>query len=292
MDEIVYYNIAGIPIKVTSDLDFPLEYGDVMDFRTSQTDFDYEICFKQISNINDYISSSLECVYQTPWCHFYLNKENNIEYRFFVDNNFYYAVSIIKDNKIDVYYIASEWMLKIISKGNLLYNYMCIDYILMSQNKFLLHSCHISYDNQSILFTAPSGTGKSTQGNLWKQYKGAKVINGDRTAIGKIDNQWIAFGIPMAGSSGIHLNESYLLNCIVIIRQAKEDRVKKLSSFETYKYLYNELSVYNWNKDFVSNSLTFIEELIKDIPIYLFECTKEESAVNTLYNFFKEEGIL
>lgn len=96
----------------------------------------------------------------------------------------------------------------------------------------------------------------------------------------------------MAGSSGIHLNESYPLKCIVILRQGKEDKIKKISPFETYKYLYNELNVYNWNKEFVRNSLSFIEELIKEIPVYFFECTKEESAVHTLYDFFEKEGVL
>ena len=42
-------------------------------------------------------------------------------------------------------------------------------------NRFLMHGASISYHNNAYLFTAPSGTGKSTHSRLWKERFGDDV---------------------------------------------------------------------------------------------------------------------
>ena len=56
----------------------------------------------------------------------------------------------------------------------------------------------IRWQGRGILFSAPSGTGKSTQANLWVQHQGAEVINGDRAALRQVGGRWQAFGLPYA----------------------------------------------------------------------------------------------
>ena len=88
-----------------------------------------------------------------------------------------------------------------------------IEQVLNSYNTFLLHSSFIKWKDKAILFTAPSGTGKSTQADLWEKYENAEIINGDRSGIRKMDGKWTAYGLPIAGSSGIYKNISYI--CII-----------------------------------------------------------------------------
>ena len=38
-----------------------------------------------------------------------------------------------------------------------------VEHLLMESSEIILHSSYVSYKNHAILFTAPSGTGKSTQ---------------------------------------------------------------------------------------------------------------------------------
>lgn len=47
-----------------------------------------------------------------------------------------------------------------------------------SYKSYILHSSYIVYQEQAILFSAPSGTGKSTQADLWKKYRDIEIING------------------------------------------------------------------------------------------------------------------
>ena len=58
----------------------------------------------------------------------------------------------------------------------------------------ILHSSFIEVGGKAVLFTAPSGTGKSTQAGLWRENRGAVVINGDRSVLRIIDSVPCASG--------------------------------------------------------------------------------------------------
>lgn len=48
---------------------------------------------------------------------------------------------------------------------------------MLQKDSFILHSAYIRHRGRAILFSAPSGTGKSTQASLWAQYAGAVFQN-------------------------------------------------------------------------------------------------------------------
>ena len=96
---------------------------------------------------------------------------------------------------------------------------------LIDYNAMILHSSLVDFSGNGIVFTAPSGTGKSTQADLWKKFKGAEILNGDRTIIRKNAN-YEAYGSPYAGSSGIYKNKFVNLKAIVVLRQADENRIQ------------------------------------------------------------------
>lgn len=58
-----------------------------------------------------------------------------------------------------------------------------LERLLLSRQGLLLHASFIRWQDRGILFSAPSGTGKSTQADLWVRHRGAEVINGDRAAL-------------------------------------------------------------------------------------------------------------
>lgn len=71
----------------------------------------------------------------------------------------------------------------------------------------ILHSAYIvTPQGQGLLFSGPSGAGKSTQAELWRQYAGAQVINGDRSLVRPGDGT--VHGILYSGTSGICQNVS------------------------------------------------------------------------------------
>lgn len=157
-----------------------------------------------------------------------------------------------------------------------------IEQILNKKYAFMLHSSFIKYNDKAILFSAPSKTGKSTQADLWNKYENAEIINGDRAAVRKIDNKWKAYGLPYAGSSCIFKNESANLSNIIILRQGKENKLKKLSPREAFIKIYSETTIHTWDSKFQENIINMLTDLVQEIPVYLYECLPDKSAVDFL----------
>lgn len=156
------------------------------------------------------------------------------------------------------------------------------EYLLFLNKAMILHSSFISYDGNGILFTAPSQTGKSTQADLWEKYQGAEIINGDRTGIKKEDGVFYGYGLPYAGSSKIYKNKREAIKAIIVLRQGKENTIRRLKSIDAFKYLYSEMMVNTWNEEFINGISDMIMDLISKVPIYMMECLPDESAVNLL----------
>lgn len=151
----------------------------------------------------------------------------------------------------------------------------------------LLHSSVICVNGCGIAFTAPSGTGKSTQADLWKKYRRAVIINGDRGIIRR-QNGYKIYGSTFAGSSNIYKNESVPLTAIVVLRQASQNHIQKMGKKEAYLNLLSQMSVSSWNKDTVTQQMQWLEQLIEEVPVYLLESLPNQGAVDTLYGALQE----
>ncbi|WP_455543004.1 hypothetical protein [Intestinibacter sp.] len=163
-----------------------------------------------------------------------------------------------------------------------------IEKILNRKNAFILHSSFIKWKNRAILFSAPSGTGKSTQADLWNKYENAEIINGDKAGLRKTDDKWMAYGLPFAGSSNIFKNKKACISNIIILRQGKENKLKRLSPREAFIKIYSETTVHAWDKEFQENIVNMIIDLVQQVPIYLYECLPDKSAVDYLKQMLEE----
>lgn len=165
-----------------------------------------------------------------------------------------------------------------------------LERMLLSFGALILHASFVSWGEGGILFTAPSGTGKSTQAELWRQYAGADVLNGDRACLRCRDGRWTAYGMPYAGSSDIYRNESVPIRAIVSLRQAPENRIRRMGLRECIGSLLPELSMHRWDPVFVNRAMDLAMELLQQIPVYRLECRPDEEAVQVLKNQIMEEG--
>lgn len=144
----------------------------------------------------------------------------------------------------------------------------------------MLHASFIRWDGQGILFTAPSGTGKSTQADLWEEYEDAEIINGDCVGLRLQNGLWRAYGLPYAGSSGIYRNESAPVKAIIVLRQAKENSIRSIGPTEVLQNIYPEIYIHRWDRGFAEKSMDLISQLAMKIPFYILECLPDQEAVN------------
>lgn len=154
-----------------------------------------------------------------------------------------------------------------------------------------LHSSLVRYQDSAILFTAPSGTGKTTQAELWEKHRGAEQLNGDRSFIRKKGKGWFAYGSPFAGNSGIYRNEFAPIRAIVVLRQAQENAIKHISKSEAFRCLYSETVIPLWNDSAHTQIVDILTAIVSELPVFMFFSTPDERAVNRLDRYLLEEGI-
>ena len=163
-----------------------------------------------------------------------------------------------------------------------IYTAFGLESILLHFDAIILHSSFIKWKNMGILFSAPSGTGKSTQASLWGRYENAEIINGDRAAIRKYEDVWKAYGLPIAGSSGIYRNDSADLKCIVLLEQAEVNNIKKVSPAEAFRFIYPEAMIHRWDRLFEETASNLLLSIVTELPVYKLKCTPDRDAVNEL----------
>lgn len=159
-----------------------------------------------------------------------------------------------------------------------IFNRIGMETLLLQHNRLLLHASLIKYEGKTIAFSGPSGVGKSTQAEIWRSCLGAEIVNGDRAALMQGTDGWVAYGSPFAGSSGIYKNDHAPLAAIILLRQAGENHLRRLTDAEAFRYLYQEFSVHHWQKSFVAKVTDLCLQLLAQTPVYLLECRPEESA--------------
>lgn len=193
-----------------------------------------------------------------------------------------FACAMVKDRGqyVDCAYLSGNETRLLYSRC--ITDFLCMEALFLHHGGFMLHASFIRWKRKGILFSAPSGTGKSTQAELWKQYDGAEILNGDRAVLRRVHNCWRSYGLPFAGSSGIYRNESAPVAAVVVLRQAKENHIRKLSPVEAIQNLYPEVILHRWDRMDVNLALNLLQSLVSEVPVLLLECLPEASAVELL----------
>lgn len=151
--------------------------------------------------------------------------------------------------------------------------------ILPSHSRILMHGASISYNEHAYLFTAPSGTGKSTHIRLWKKYLGddVKIVNGDKPFISLEDDPMI-YGSPWAGKENWHRNCKMPLKGICFVQRGTTNSIRRIEASDCLSLLFKQVYL---PADTLAAGLTLelVDMLIKKVPLYVLTCDMSEDAV-------------
>lgn len=168
----------------------------------------------------------------------------------------------------------------------LLQGYFALEVPFLENHTFILHSSLVKYGNCGLVFTGPSGIGKSTQAELWRKHKNADVLNGDRTCIRVYENKVLGYGSIFSGSSGIYRNESAPIKAIIVLEQSDTNKLERLSLRDAFFSIYSQTLNNPWDSEFVSKLISEIETVVSLVPVYKLSCRKDASAVAAVYDEF------
>lgn len=171
-------------------------------------------------------------------------------------------------------------------------NAMGAEHLIAQNHGFVFHCSYIEYKGKAILFTAPSETGKSTQAELWRRYRGAEIINGDRAAVRLHEGILLAEGIPFSGSSTYCKNRSLPIAAIVYLGQAPKTTIRKIRGYEAFSRIWEGISVNTWDREDVERVSAVVQKTVEQISVFHMPCTPDEAAVIALEEALRKEEVL
>lgn len=185
------------------------------------------------------------------------------------------TIQYLNDEFNDVDYDLSEYL----ATGGIFYLY------LLQHNGFMLHSSAVVIDDKAYLFTADSGTGKSTHTELWLKQFGdrAYILNDDKPALRLINNKWYAYGTPWSGKNDQSQNRSVELGGIAVLERAENNTISPFEGIDAISAILKQVN----RSKLPENRLKLMElldHLITNIPIWKLQCNMEPEAALVAYN--------
>ncbi|MCD8048119.1 MAG: hypothetical protein LUG52_00660 [Clostridia bacterium] len=137
----------------------------------------------------------------------------------------------------------------------------------------MMHGAVISYNGAAYMFTAPSGTGKTTHVMQWKKLCGDRVeiINGDKPIIRFMDGEYFVYGTPWCGKERFNINTRMKLCGIALLSRAEENRIERVDPAEYLNRLISQI-YFHKTPECVSNTLDFADKMLKSVPVYSLQC--------------------
>lgn len=163
---------------------------------------------------------------------------------------------------------------------------------LLNFNGIVLHCSSVVFEGKAYLFSAPSGTGKSTHTKLWLEQfcDKAYILNDDKPAIRILEDSIYAYGTPWCGSSDINTNSKAKLQGICFIKRDDNNWIKPLDSkTSTFRLLH--ASLINLERDDMIKEMDIIDKIINRIPIYEMGCTPTIEAAKMAYEVMSKAEV-
>lgn len=157
--------------------------------------------------------------------------------------------------------------------------------LMENYDAFFFHCSSIAVDNQAILFTAQSGTGKSTHRNLWlKAFKDKiTVINDDKPVIRKIDEVYYVYGTPWKGKEGMGNNIRVPAKALCFLSRSEENHIGKIDSMSAVTKALNQ-TIRPQEPQLMSNLLNLLDGFLKQVDTFDLRVNMNEDAAIVAYN--------
>ena len=148
----------------------------------------------------------------------------------------------------------------------------------------LFHGSAIAVDGQCYLFTAKSGTGKSTHSALWREMLGdrAVMVNDDKPLLRIAESGVTVFGTPYSGVYGLNTNIAVPLKAMCILTRAENNHIERISGREAYPMLLQQ--VYRpSDPENMKRTVALVDLLMKQTAFYRLGCNMEREAAEIAY---------
>ncbi len=187
----------------------------------------------------------------------------------------------------DEYIAARKQEAPHLTNVELEYMWSCSEFCLklLDFGGFMLHASGVVYKNHAYLFSAPSGTGKSTHTSIWRKAFGedeAFIINDDKPVIKLSEEGATVFGTPWSGKTDANVNTSAPLQGICFLERGAENRIEEMPVKEAVHRILDQ-TVRPLEPMGMEKLLNILDRLLKNVRVYQMQCNMELEAAYTAY---------
>ena len=161
---------------------------------------------------------------------------------------------------------------------------------LFDRDILLLHGSTVAVDGIAYLFTAKSGTGKSTHTRLWREAFGSRavMVNDDKPFLHLTPEGVLASGSPWSGKHGLDSNVTLPLGGICVLVRGQENAIRPMDAAEALPMLLKQgCPPLDPAKEARFRALA--EKLASQVPLWHMACTKDPSAAFAAYNAMQKK---
>lgn len=158
---------------------------------------------------------------------------------------------------------------------------------IVQHGRFFLHASAVVYEGEAYLFSAPSGTGKSTHTAFWeKLFPGSYILNDDKPVICPQQGRITAWGTPFAGKTDLQVNREVPLRGICFLKQGSVNQIRQVTEDEALALMLNN-TYRPGSSEGMNCLLDMMEQTVTQIKVYEMSCTRELQAAELSYRIMK-----
>ena len=148
---------------------------------------------------------------------------------------------------------------------------------LLKFNGSFLHSSAVVLDGKAYLFSAPSGTGKSTHTEKWCRLFGARYLNDDKPALRLVDGVWMAYGTPWSGKYDLSSNEGVPIGGVAVLSRGEENAITRMQPSQALPWIMSQ-TTYRLSRENMEKQLLLMDRFLRQVPIWQLRCRNEDAA--------------
>lgn len=154
---------------------------------------------------------------------------------------------------------------------------------LIEHNVLLMHGSVIAVDGEAYMFTALSGTGKSTHVRLWRELFGERAImvNDDKPLI-RVQDGVMVYGTPWDGKHHLSNNISVPLRAIVHLQRGETNHIEPISPAWMLPTLLQQ-TFRPSTPQCTIQTLSLLDQLSHHVKFYSLHCNMQPEAARIAY---------
>ena len=156
-------------------------------------------------------------------------------------------------------------------------------YKVLDFDGMMLHSSAVVVDDRAYLFSATSGTGKSTHTELWLKKFGdrAYILNDDKPVIRLIDGVWHACGAPWSGKYDLSKPVCVPLAGIAFLNR---DTTNHIEPYSGPMALYDLMNQTLRHEKKIKQLMDVLDRMVRSVPVWKLFCNMDPEAADVSYN--------